>query len=228
MHITSLRYWGRMSYSVFDKHEDFKKFKENAKELLSDSLEKYKNDDFGKQYGLSICPGGWDGGQDINRVDVTYGSIPIGRMVERDKSFPYKTHQRIEADQGACMMIYHYGNGKTIISLYPAHTERIHPRENEILLSCFYSPKKLMKRRNVNKLLRYLKAYMAVTSSVGIASLFDLLLVAWLRFTRIRIVEKKQESIIWIKCIRKLVAFIFQIGFSGFVVVLVLEKIFTK
>ncbi len=213
----------------FKKHEVFQEFKEEAKDLFSKSLVKYENDIYGKNYMIKVCPGGWDGGCDINRVDISYGSRPIGQMIVRDQNDAFaNTRIKLEADRGAWMMIYHYGNGRTLISIMPANTERQKRSESEIVLYYLANPKKLKNKWFIKRLLRILKSYMAITCCIGVPSIIDWLRVLWIKITRTKIVDGCTIQPYYSRAILRFLSFFFQVGFSGFVVVLVLQKIFTN
>ena len=215
-----------MSRTCFEKHSDFNSFREDSKALFKDIIKRYENDKYGQNYLIYVCPGGWSGGQDINRVDISYGSCPVGRMVVEGSNNPLYKGEKIEADQGAWMMIYHYGDGSTLVSLFPAHTERKRRNEDEIILYDLSDPCTLHKKIFQKRLLRILKSYMATTCCLGKPAIWDWIRMGWIHIFKVYIIDGKTQKPLWLRAIARIISFIFQVGFSGFVVVLVLEKVF--
>ena len=161
----------------YQKFQDFKKESENDYKAISVKLKKYE--DLNKLYGFYVAPGGRNGGIDDRLVDIFYGHRPIG--VKRYINSNFQIQDKTEIENGCQLSFHHLFNGKTFVTLSPCNSETFKFAEDFIVLDFLNDPRKLFKKRIQKKYCKLLNAYMSVTCSENLATLFDRLIVFYLR-----------------------------------------------
>jgi len=198
-----------------EKYKIFQEFKNNSKQLFQQISSKYKKDDeIKKIYGFSIAPGGRMGHLNDRQIDVFYGYRIIN--VQKYMGANLQVETKSETEDGCQITFQHLNDGRTMIYLFPCHSETFKPAEEFIILKLEKNPRKLLKIKNLKRFYKYMKAYMAVTCSENVATVLDKIVVFYLKtFKEVCINGQVQITKIW-KLLKKIGSIIFTVGFSGF------------
>ena len=198
-----------------EKYNEFQKFiknSENDYKEISSKLRKFA--DLNNLYGFHVAPGGRNGGIDDRLVDVFYGHRPIG--VKRYVDSNFQIQDKTEIENGCQISFHHLINGKTFVTLHPCNSDTFKFAEGFIVLDYLSNPRKLLKKNVQKKYCKFLNAYMAVTCSESLATLFDRLIVFYLRSFKQLFINNVVQRSKFLKIIKKALTIIFTVGFSGF------------
>lgn len=198
-----------------EKYKGFQEFikqSENDYKSIIAGLKKYP--DLNNLYGFYVAPGGRNGGINDRLVDVFYGHRPIGIKRYIDSNF--QIQDKTEIENGCQISFHHLINGKTFVTLYPCNSDTYKFAEGFIVLDYLSNPRKLLKKRIQKKYCKFLNAYMAVTCSESLATLFDRLTVFYLRNFKQLFINNAVQRSKFFKIIKKALTIIFTVGFSGF------------
>lgn len=198
-----------------EKYKVFQEFKSQSKQLFEEISQKYKRDEEIKRiYGFYTAPGGRMGGLNDRQIDVFYGYRIIN--VQRHMGTNLQIEEKSETEDGCQITFQHLNDGRTMIYLFPSHSETFKPAEEFIILKLEKNPKNLLKKQNLKRFYKYMKSYMAITCSENVATIFDRIVVFYLKtFKEICINGQVQITKIC-KCLKKMATIIFTVGFSGF------------
>lgn len=205
----------KMKRNRVDRRADFEKFYNNSREVFqticsSDLSAKV----FCNEYILNICPGSRAGGCDKTIVEVFWGF----RLYEVECK---GNKMKSKTETGATLYFCMADTGHVMVSLYPAHTEKIRPIEDSICLYNWLDPKCLNNERFIKSVWNDFMAYMQYTSLDGTPSLWQRFRVWYLRLVKHLIVDNKwQPTKLHIGCM-EVVKYTLTVGLSGCLVYLV-------
>lgn len=198
-----------------EKYKIFQEFKNNSKQLFQQISSKYKKDDeIKKIYGFSIAPGGRMGHLNDRQIDVFYGYRIIN--VQKYMGANLQVETKSETEDGCQITFQHLNDGRTMIYLFPCHSETFKPAEEFIILKLEKNPSNLLKINNLKKFYKYMKSYMAVTCSENVATILDKIVVVYLKTFKEVCINGQVQITKICKLLKKLGTIIFTVGFSGF------------
>ena len=198
-----------------EKYKIFQEFKNNSKQLFQQISSKYKKDDkIKKIYGFSIAPGGRMGHLNDRQIDVFYGYRIIN--VQKYMGANLQEETKSETEDGCQITFQHLNDGRTMIYLFPCHSETFKPAEEFIILKLEKNPSNLLKINNLKKFYKYMKSYMAVTCSENVATILDKIVVVYLKTFKEVCINGQVQITKICKLLKKLGTIIFTVGFSGF------------
>lgn len=198
-----------------EKYTSFQDFKSQSKQLFEQISQAEKGDIEVKNiYGFSIAPGGRKGGLNDRQVDVFYGYRIIN--IQKYMGANLQVETKTETEVGCQITFQHLNDGRTMIYLFPCHSETFKPTEEFIILKLENNPKNLLKKNKLKRLYKYMKSYMAITCSENIATLFDKIVVFYLRTFKEVCINGQVQITKICKILKKLATIIFTVGFSGF------------
>ena len=198
-----------------EKYKVFQEFNNNSKQLFQEISQKYKKDDeIKKIYGFSTAPGGRMGGLNDRQIDVFYGYRIIN--VQKYMGYNLQVETKSETEAGCQITFQHLNDGRTMIYLFPCHSETFKPAEEFIILKLEKNPRNLLKINNLKKFYKYMKSYMAVTCSENVATVLDRIVVVYLKTCKEVCINGQVQITKICKWLKKIAAIIFTVGFSGF------------
>lgn len=206
------------------RYENFEKFANDAEARfneLRDRDERAKV--LSSFYSFHVVKGGAMGGVDKRVVEVFFGNRPIDRVrtVEHSNgSFP-QSHDKLLTERGVTLRYERTDTGTVICTLYPANSQNISPREDSIILNWIADPKALQSRFKLQWHWKAFISYMECTSLDGEPTVFDRILVGYLRFTCLLVVDGRVGKRKVIEAIGTMVGYVFTIGLSGFLLLLI-------
>lgn len=196
------------------KEENFKHLFNNCKAYFEEfKAETYTKDSFLEDnFILNIVPGGRNGGNDKNIIEVFYGTGHLNtynhltEKWESVKSF------------GATLMYQMFENGFTSITLFPSKSEKISPNEELIYLDFLKDSNTLKSKKTIKKHYKYLLAYMESTNIDGKPNAIQKFRVFKLRFFKQLVINGKIQPSVFSKRLTQSIHFIINIGLSGLLV----------
>ena len=198
-----------------EKYKVFQDFKSQAKQLFNEISQKYKSDEEIKRiYGFNTAPGGRMGGLNDRQIDVFYGYRIIN--IQKYIGSNLQVETKSEREDGCQITFQHLNDGRTMIYLFPCHSETFKPAEEFIILKLEKNPRNLLKRNNLKKFYKYMKSYMAVTCSENVATVLDKIVVFYLKTFKEVCINGQVQITKICKLLKKLVTILFTVGFSGF------------
>lgn len=198
-----------------EKYKIFQDFKSQSMQLFAEIAKNYKKDQEIKEiYHFNIAPGGRIGGLNDRQVDVFYGYRIIN--IQKYMGANLQVETKTETEDGCQITFQHRNDGRTMIYLSPCHSETFKPAEEFIILKLENNPKNLLKKNKLKRLYKYMKSYMAITCSENIATLFDKIVVFYLRTFKEVCINGQVQITKICKILKKLATIIFTVGFSGF------------
>lgn len=198
-----------------EKYKIFQEFKNNSKQLFAQISQKYKKDDSIKKiYGFMTAPGGRMGGLNDRQIDVFYGYRIIN--IQKYMGANLQVETKSETEDGCQITFQHLNDGRTMIYLFPCHSETFKPAEEFIILKLENNPRNLLKIKNLKKFYKYMKSYMAVTCSENVASISDKIIVFYLKTFKELCINGQVQITKFCKLLKRLAKIIITVGFSGF------------
>ncbi|QBR02466.1 hypothetical protein [Paraburkholderia pallida] len=201
------------------RYKKFKQFYDKAKDVFGDL---HRNDDrsveMGNLYSFHAAPGGSNGGADERLVEVFFGNRAIAAVRTMASSgHPVRGLSTITlSETGASLEYTRTDAGGVLVTLSPARTETLKPREDFIVLGWPRNPDLLLSERVQRKHWRIFMSYMQCTSIDGTPTVVDRLRIGWIRFTRVMSVRKEMEARRVLVVSSKILGYVLTIGLSGF------------
>lgn len=202
-----------MHTSRSDKFAAFDSFFRSTNELFagyaaSDSRSKWLDD----YYSLCICPGGRHGGINKKVVEVFFGNRPIDSFLELDKNL--NTIEKLEIAHGATLAYLRRDDGRVLCRLFPAASENQRHEEDFIELADISEPSELG-RMSVRHW-RYLVAYMEITCIDGSPSIWQRIIVFYLRNFRPYVSKAHSKESKAFVAFKEIFKYVMTVGLSGF------------
>ena len=210
-----------------DRYKEFEKALAESKQLFEKECKRLSElSYFEKFYGFCVCPGGSQGGLNEKLLEVFFGHKPFEFYKDKPFLTPGGSLQRrtgCYTESGARLLYNRLDNGNVLCTLYPAETEDMRWGAEDFILIGIGSPSNLRRPRTVRRHLRWLGAYMSVTSLDGSPTFRQRLTVLWLRyFHRYKQDEKICFARLWAS-VRWVGSWVATVGLSG-VLILGIER----
>lgn len=201
-----------------NRYAAFDQFREGSKDLFeayaqsTDSSVRLDN-----LYSFCVTPGGRFGGINKKIVEVFYGNRPFDSITEIGSNF--QTIKKLETAHGATLSYQRTDDGQVLCSLAPAASENFHHPEDFILLEMVKNPAEL--ERKSKRHWRMFQAYMESTCLDGRPTLFQKILVFYLRNFKECVVNKTLQKRRVTVFFREIVKYTVTVGLSGFIILIV-------
>ena len=209
------------SIKHMNKRNSRKKKEENFKHLFKNCkcyFEEFKDETNSKDtflednFILNIVPGGRNGGNDKNIIEIFYGVGYLNTYNHLTKKWePIKSY-------GATLMYQMFENGFTSVTLFPSKSKKISPNEEFIYLDFIKNSNKLKSKKTIKKHYKYLLAYMESTNIDGEPNLFQKFRVWKLRFFKELVLNGKVQPSLLSKRLTQSIHFIFNVCLSGLLI----------
>ena len=200
----------------YQRIKDFQTLQAEGKtsfEKIQKRFEDYKT--YEDIYGLTICPKGRYGGDSERLFEVFYGNRPYAKEDGFDDTTGKRSFSLL-SESGVELYMFRDDFGFVSIQLFPAKAKYAQQFEDSIVLYQHIDPKRLLKPRFQKRLLKYMNAYMAVTSLDGQPTICDKKDVMLLRIFKNMIVNGRVLDTKVRKWSMDILKFVLTIGLSGF------------
>ncbi|KZN12584.1 hypothetical protein [Marinomonas sp. TW1] len=202
----------RNRYTAFDN------FSKGSKELfLAYGNSTVKSKRLNGLYSLCISPGGRYGGLSKKNVDVFYGNRPFDSIIEMRPD--YQMTEKLETAYGATLSYQRTDDGQVLCYLAPAGSANFNHPEDCILLGMVKNPAKLAHKTKWHW--RMFQAYMESTCLDGRPSLFQKILVSYLRNFKTCVVNKTVQKRRVAVFLSELAKYTVTVGLSGFIILII-------
>lgn len=194
--------------------ENFQNSELNFFEEKKENGDKYKK--FDDYYSLCICPKGRNGGVSKRLYEVFYGRR-IYEVEEQIRS-DFSSQKKTLTETGCTLSFGLNDHGYVAVMLYPGKTDYTSQLETCIFIENYLHPKKLSKRKFLERQWRYLNSYMEITSIDGAPTIVDKIRVFYLRYFKNKIIDEKYLPKPIFSAFLTSLKFVVNIGLSGFLI----------
>ena len=171
-------------------------------------------------YGFYVVPGGPEGADTRQLLDVFYGQRPAeqvtGTRSQSDQGGSLPVPRRTFATEaGASLRYQKTDHGTVLCLLEPARSQGFERPESLIVLAHIKEPRALTGKPILERHWRSLVSYFEFSSIDGNPGLSDRIRVSWLLFTRPLVIDGKAQQPRIIQVAGQILKWVVTIGLSG-------------